>query len=99
MIIGCEMGGGDKERETLEFLLIKWVSDYQNLSRIRFISMRKKRGGRTIFVLFWVVGSIFWVMIGSISGDFIESLIHIVFGWALLYLIFFLLDLRKNTDG
>ena len=60
--------------------------------------MRKYRGGRTIFILFWVVGSKFWVMAGSLSEDFFESLAHIVIGWVVLFLVFFLLDLKKDAD-
>ncbi len=36
------------------------------------------KGLRSIFIIFWVVGSIFWVMIGALDGNFIESVIAII---------------------
>jgi hypothetical protein len=43
------------------------------------------RGLRAIFTIFWVVGSIFWVLIGALDGDFVTSLIHIAIGWAVIF--------------
>ncbi len=42
------------------------------------------RGLRAIFTIFWIVGSIFWVLIGALDGDFVTSLVHIAIGWAVI---------------
>ena len=42
-------------------------------------------GLRAIFTIFGIVGSIFWVLIGALNGDFITSLIHIGIGWAVIF--------------
>tara|TARA_B100000686_G_scaffold31744_1_gene32942 strand:+ start:3519 stop:3716 length:198 start_codon:yes stop_codon:yes gene_type:complete len=60
--------------------------------------MSQNKGGRTIFIIFWVIGSIFWITAGSLSEDFIQSLTHILIGWAILFSVFFLLDLRTKDD-
>tara|TARA_B100000686_G_C16741059_1_gene946630 strand:+ start:711 stop:899 length:189 start_codon:yes stop_codon:yes gene_type:complete len=60
--------------------------------------MSQNKGGRAIFIIFWVIGSVFWVTAGSLSGDFIQSFLHILIGWISLYVVFFLLDLRKDDD-
>ena len=54
--------------------------------------MAKNRGLRTIAILFWIVGSIFWVMIGVLSGDLVTSLIQIVIGWVFLLVVFWIVD-------
>ncbi len=61
--------------------------------------MEENRGARTIFLLFWVVGSIFWFMIAIISGDIKRSLIHIAIGWAILYAFILISDLIKNRKS
>lgn len=45
---------------------------------------RGNRGLRAIFTIFWIVGSIFWVLIGALDGDFLTSLTHIAIGWAVI---------------
>ena len=30
----------------------------------------RNTGLRSIFIIFWVIGSIFWVLIGALDGDF-----------------------------
>ena len=54
--------------------------------------MEKNRGLRTIAILFWVVGSIFWVMIAVLSGDLVTSLIQIAIGWIVLLIIFWVIN-------
>ena len=58
--------------------------------------MNQNRGGRTIFLIFWVIGSVFWITAGSLSDNFLQSLIHILLGWVVLFVIFSLLDLRSK---
>ncbi len=52
----------------------------------------RNKGLRGIFIIFWVIGSVFWIMIGALSGDFIRSVITIAIGWAILFLYFWLKD-------
>lgn len=47
--------------------------------------MEKNAGLRAIFIILWTVGSIFWVLIGALDGDFIGSVIVIAVGWAILF--------------
>ena len=61
----------------------------------------RNTGLRSIFIIFWVIGSIFWVMIGALDGDFIQSVVAIVIGWVLLFLYFWIKDeymLRKSDN-
>ncbi len=48
-------------------------------------AMEKNSGLRAIFIILWTVGSIFWVLIGALDGDFIRSVIVIAVGWAILF--------------
>jgi len=43
------------------------------------------KGLRAIFIIFWIVGSIFWVLIGALDGDFIRSVKHIAIGWGIIF--------------
>jgi len=46
--------------------------------------MGKNSGLRTIFIIFWLIGSIFWVLIGALDGNFVRSLIYIGIGWVII---------------
>ncbi len=46
--------------------------------------MQRNPGLRTIFIIFWVIGSIFWVLIGALDGNFVRSLIYIGIGWVII---------------
>ena len=48
--------------------------------------MAKNAGLRTIFIMFWAVGSIFWVLIGALDGNFTRSVIYIGIGWVIIFL-------------
>ena len=52
----------------------------------------RNKGLRSIFIIFWVIGSIFWVMIGALDGNFTQSVITISIGWVVLFLYFFIKD-------
>ena len=58
----------------------------------------RNTGLRSIFIIFWVIGSIFWVLIGALDGDFMRSVTTIVIGWVILFLYFWLKDeyMRKK---
>ena len=47
--------------------------------------MQANSGLRTIFIIFWVIGSIFWIFIGALDGNFIRSLIYIGIGWVVIF--------------
>ena len=61
----------------------------------------RNTGLRSIFIIFWVIGSIFWVLIGALDGDFMRSVITIAIGWVILFLYFWLKDeyMRKKWGG
>ena len=46
--------------------------------------MEATAGLRTIFIMFWIVGSIFWLLIGALDGNFLRSVIYIAIGWAII---------------
>ena len=52
----------------------------------------RNKGLRSIFIIFWVVGSIFWIMVGALDGTFIKSVINITVGWVVLFLYFWIKD-------
>ena len=52
----------------------------------------RNTGLRSIFIIFWIIGSIFWIMIGALDGNFIQSVIAIAIGWILLFLCFWIKD-------
>ena len=60
----------------------------------------RNTGLRSIFIIFWVIGSIVWVMIGALDGDFMQSIITITIGWAVLFLCFWVKDeyMRKKWN-
>ena len=61
----------------------------------------RKTGLRSIFIIFWIIGSIFWIMIGALDGNFLQSVIAISIGWGLLFLYFWVKDeymRRKWSD-
>ena len=61
----------------------------------------RNTGLRSIFIIFWIIGSIFWIMIGALDGNFIQSVIAIAIGWILLFLYFWIKDeymARKWND-
>ncbi|MFQ5451708.1 MAG: hypothetical protein ACE5E9_13855 [Nitrospinaceae bacterium] len=47
--------------------------------------MEQNTGLRTIFIIFWVIGSIFWVLVGAMDGNFVRSVIYIVIGWVIIF--------------
>ena len=58
-------------------------------------------GLRSIFIIFWIIGSIFWIMIGALDGNLIDSVITITVGWVILFLYFWIKDeymARKWND-
>ncbi len=58
--------------------------------------MKRNTGLRTIFIIFWIIGSIFWVLIGALDGNFVRSLIYISIGWVI---IFSYLSWRDSKDA
>ena len=46
--------------------------------------MPANSGLRSIFIIFWVIGSIFWILLGALDGNFFRSLIYIGIGWAII---------------
>ena len=60
----------------------------------------RNKGLRSIFIIFWVIGSIFWVMIGALEGNFVQSIITISIGWVILFLYFWIKDeyMRKKWN-
>lgn len=58
----------------------------------------RNTGLRSIFIIFWVIGSIFWLLIGALDGDFMRSVITIAIGWVILFLYFWIKDeyMRKK---
>jgi hypothetical protein len=46
--------------------------------------MPANSGLRSIFIIFWVIGSIFWILLGALDGNFIRSLIYIAIGWIII---------------
>ena len=60
--------------------------------------MKRNTGLRTIFIIFWVVGSIFWVLIGALDGNFVRSLIYIVIGWVIIFSYLSWRDAKDATD-
>jgi hypothetical protein len=47
--------------------------------------MPANSGLRSIFIIFWVIGSIFWILLGALDGNFIRSLIYIAIGWVIIF--------------
>ncbi len=60
--------------------------------------MKRNTGLRTIFIIFWVVGSIFWVLIGALDGNFVRSLIYIVIGWVIIFSYLSWRDAKDTPD-
>ena len=61
----------------------------------------RNTGLRSIFIIFWIIGSIFWIMIGALDGNLIDSVITITVGWVILFLCFWIKDeymARKWND-
>ncbi len=58
--------------------------------------MQANSGLRTIFIIFWVIGSIFWIMIGALDGDFIRSVIYIGIGWGVIFTYLSIMDSIKK---
>ncbi len=61
----------------------------------------RNTGLRSIFIIFWIIGSIFWIMIGALDGNLIDSVITITVGWVILFLYFWIKDeymARKWND-
>ena len=53
----------------------------------------RNTGLRSIFI-------IFWVMIGALEGNFVQSIITISIGWVILFLYFWIKDeyMRKKWN-
>jgi hypothetical protein len=58
--------------------------------------MQANNGLRSIFIIFWVIGSIFWVLIGALDGDFIRSVIYIGVGWVVIFAYLGIKDTLSN---
>ena len=60
----------------------------------------RNTGLRSIFIIFWIIGSIFWVMIGVLDDNFMQSAITIAIGWVILFLYFWIKDeyMRKKWN-
>ena len=60
----------------------------------------RNSGLRSIFIIFWVIGSIFWIMIGALDDNFMQSAIAIAIGWVILFLYFWIKDeyMRKKWN-
>jgi len=58
--------------------------------------MQANSGLRTIFIIFWVIGSIFWVLIGALDGNFIRSVIYIGIGWVVIFTYLSINDARNK---
>jgi Flp pilus assembly protein TadB len=56
----------------------------------------RNKGLRSIFIMFWMVGSVFWVMVGALDGNFIRSVVTIIIGWIILFLYFWIKDDYMN---
>lgn len=62
--------------------------------------MEKNRGLRAMAIFFWIVGSIFWLMIAVLSGNIIASLVYVAIGWGALFAAFWILDaFRRKPDN
>ncbi len=60
--------------------------------------MKRNSGLRTIFIIFWVIGSIFWVLIGALDGNFVRSLIYIAIGWVIIFSYLSIKDAYSKSD-
>ncbi|GJL80279.1 MAG: hypothetical protein NPINA01_32680 [Nitrospinaceae bacterium] len=58
--------------------------------------MSENSGLRTIFIIFWVIGSIFWVLIGALDGNFVRSVIYIAIGWGVIFTYLTVKDSLNN---
>jgi hypothetical protein len=60
----------------------------------------RNTGLRSIFIIFWIIGSIFWIMIGALDDNFMQSSITIAIGWVILFLYFWIKDeyMRKKWN-
>ena len=60
----------------------------------------RNTGLRSIFIIFWVIGSIFWIMIGALDDDSMQSAITISICWVILFLYFWIKDeyMRKKWN-
>ncbi len=60
--------------------------------------MVRNSGLRTIFIIFWVIGSIFWMLIGALDGNFVRSLIYIGIGWVIILTYLSVMDSRSEKE-
>lgn len=60
--------------------------------------MKRNSGLRTIFIIFWVIGSIFWILIGALDGNFVRSLIYIGIGWVIIFSYLSIKDAYSKSD-
>ena len=60
----------------------------------------RNTGLLSIFIIFWVIGSIFCIMIGALDDNFMQSAITIAIGWVILFLYFWIKDeyMRKKWN-
>jgi hypothetical protein len=61
--------------------------------------MPANSGLRSIFIIFWVIGSIFWILLGALDGNFIRSLIYIAIGWVIIFTYISLKDLMSQKKN
>ncbi len=57
--------------------------------------MPANSGLRSIFIIFWVIGSIFWILLGALDGNFTRSLIYIGIGW---FIILTYISVKDSID-
>ncbi|QPJ64978.1 MAG: hypothetical protein G3M78_06085 [Candidatus Nitrohelix vancouverensis] len=54
---------------------------------------------RTLITLFLTIGSIFWVLVGALSGDLKSSAIYIASAWAIYLVAFSAHDLLRKKEA
>ncbi len=61
--------------------------------------MPSNSGLRSIFIIFWVIGSIFWILLGALDGNFIRSLIYIAIGWVIIFTYISVKDVLEQKNN
>ena len=61
--------------------------------------MPSNSGLRSIFIIFWVIGSIFWILLGALDGNFVRSLIYIAIGWIIIFTYISVKDVLEQKNN
>jgi len=61
--------------------------------------MSSNSGLRSIFIIFWVIGSIFWILLGALDGNFVRSLIYIAIGWIIIFFYISVKDVMEQKKN